>query len=493
MKLIIIITSLFILTSCCNQSIEHCNIHKDFDKHLKDNEIADENIITSINEFIDSLNSCKNNDNKYYNLSKSHNTLGLCHYTLCNYNEAIKEYVKALRYYDKIKNNHKPINHKGEIYKNLADIFYDCENHILAKDTYFKSLEHCIMASDSTNIVYIYRKIGNLCYYLSEYENPDTLLYYMQKSMNYTLDEEPLISALYMALTSAFHQQEKLSSFFPYRAKGFPLLPNNKESMTYSMYNYLSTLYQIEGNIDEAIKYSNMALKSNDIRKRIPAHKQLSNLYLIKGDSITSFSHSIKHDSLNDIFSEQKRKAFGAENIFHDYEEEQQKTFNKKRNNHTKLLVLFFIISATSIFIIIKRKASSSKNKFAEKWSIFEASDIIGLIKHKCESESDLNANNVSTSMIYLTDDEKRNLEEEINICFDKFTYKIKNKFPDLNKGEIEYCMLSLLNISEIHKAALLGLSYQGCVSRKKRVIEKTKMNNINKDLLSLLKNITTT
>ena len=127
-----------------------------------------------------------------------------------------------------------------------------------------------------------------------------------------------------------------------------------------------------------------------------------------------------------DEFSEQKRKAFGSENIFHDYEEEQQKKFNKKRNNHTKLLVLFFIISATSIFIIIKRKASSSKNKFAEKWSIFEASDIIGLIKHKCESESDLNANNVSTSMISLTDDDKRNLEEEINICFDKFTYKIK-------------------------------------------------------------------
>lgn len=493
MKLIIIITSLFILTSCYNQSIEHCNIHKDFDKHLKDNEIADENIITSINEFIDSLNSCKNNDNKYYNLSKSHNTLGLCHYTLCNYNEAIKEYVKALRYYDKIKNNHKPINHKGEIYKNLADIFYDCENHILAKDTYFKSLEYCIEASDSTNIVYIYRKIGNLCYYLSEYENPDTLLYYMQKSMNYTQDEEPLISALYMALTSAFHQQEELSSYFPYRTKGFPLLPDNKEGMKYSMYNYLSTLYQMEGNIDEAIKYSNIALNSNDIRKQIPAHKQLSYLYLIKGDTVSSFAHNIKHDSLKDIFSEHKRKAFGAEKFYHDYEEVHQKTFNNKRNNHIILLALLFTISITSIFIIIKKIKLFSKNKFAEKWSIFESSDIFALIKNKCESESDLNANNASTSMIYLTEDEKINLEKEINICFDNFAYKFKQEFPELNKGEIEYCMLSLLNTSEIHKAALLGLSYQGCVSRKKRVIEKTKMNNINKDLLSLLKNITTT
>ena len=89
--------------------------------------------------------------------------------------------------------------------------------------------------------------------------------------------------------------------------------------------------------------------------------------------------------------------------------------------------------------------------------------------------------------MICLNEKEKMNLEKEINLCFNDFVNKIRTTFPELNKGEIDYCMLSLLSISEIHKAALLGLSYQGCVSRKKRVAEKTKMSNINEELLSFL------
>ena len=86
-----------------------------------------------------------------------------------------------------------------------------------------------------------------------------------------------------------------------------------------------------------------------------------------------------------------------------------------------------------------------------------------------------------------------KNLQKEINISFNDFVNKFRETFPELNKGEIDYCMLSILRITEIHKAALLGLSYQGCVSRKKKVLEKTKMSNVNDDILFLLKNITTT
>ncbi|MBR2052499.1 MAG: hypothetical protein IJ961_08500, partial [Bacteroidales bacterium] len=93
----------------------------------------------------------------------------------------------------------------------------------------------------------------------------------------------------------------------------------------------------------------------------------------------------------------------------------------------------------------------------------------------------------VSASMICLKENEKMNLEKEINHCFKDFVNHIRKTYPELNKGEIDYCMISLLDISEIHKAALLGLSYQGCVSRRKRVAEKTKMSNINEDLMLFL------
>ncbi len=137
--------------------------------------------------------------------------------------------------------------------------------------------------------------------------------------------------------------------------------------------------------------------------------------------------------------------------------------------------------------LIKKKRVKVNKEDFSERWNSFTSSEIFISIKDKCENESDLNAANVSVSMIRLKENEIMNLEKEINFCFDDFTDKFRKTFPKLNKGEIDYCMLSLLNISEIHKAALLGLSYQGCVSRKKRVVEKTKMSNINEDLMSFL------
>ena len=146
------------------------------------------------------------------------------------------------------------------------------------------------------------------------------------------------------------------------------------------------------------------------------------------------------------------------------------------------------------IFIIINRKRKIANSEFfSERWNKFESSEIYVLIKNRCESESDLSAVNVSTSMIRLRENEITNLQKEINISFNDFVNKFRETFPELNKGEIDYCMLSILRISEIHKAALLGLSYQGCVSRKKKVLEKTKMSNVNDEILFLLKNITTT
>ena len=492
MKRVFVVIIVFLMISCNNdirESFDNAKVINEVEYFFSKNEIADNDIIITINGFIDSLDKSKNNISKYYHLSVSHNALGYCHYTKCDFSDAIKEYVNALNYTDKIEEEHTYSKLRGSIYKNIADVFYECENYNLSKELYFKSLEYCISSSDSNNIVYNYRKIGNICYYLSENENPDTLQYYMQKSMSFAQKEEPLISALYMVLTTAFHQKEKIEGLSTNRIKGISLLPDNKVAMNYSLNNYLSMLYYVEGNIDKAIKCSIIALDSDDIKKQMAAHDQLSNLYLISGDTISSVRHGSKYDSLNVIFSEYKRKALVAENVLHNYESENQYIENKNGNSNIVALILSLIILITLfIFISIKKKIKTTdKNDFLERWNKFALSEIFILIKDRCESEYDLSANNVGISMIRLKENEIANLEKEINFSFNDFVNKFRETFPELNKGEIDYCMLSILKISEIHKAALLGLSYQGCVSRKKRVMEKTKMDNVNEKILLLL------
>lgn len=487
MRRLLFVLIFLVLFSCDvydRKSLDNTEILDDFETYFLNNEIADDDMIISVNGFIDSLYDA--DANRYYLLSESHNFLGYCHYTKCNFNDAIKEYVTALKFSDKVKDKQ---NLKGDIYKNIADVFYDCENYTLSKELYFKSLDYCLNSLDSNNIVHDYRRIGNICYYLSENENPDTLQYYMQKSMNFAQKEEPLISALYMALTTAFYQKEKLKGLSPNRMKGISLLPDSRIAINYSLNNYLSVLYQIEGDIGGAIKHSIIALGSDDMKKQMSAHRQLSDLYLINGDTISSVYHDLKFDSINNIFSEYKRRALAAENLLYEYEKEHHDIKNENRNRNIIFMISTLIIIMTlSVFIFIKEKRKKvNKEYFSERWDRFTTSDIFLSIKDKCESESDLSAVNVSVSMIRLKENEIMNLEKEINICFDDFTDKFRKTFPELNKGEMYYCMLSLLNISEIHKAALLGLSYQGCVSRKKRVVEKTKMSNINEDLMSFL------
>ncbi|MBQ2908288.1 MAG: hypothetical protein IJE47_11065 [Bacteroidales bacterium] len=479
---------IFIVFISCDvydkKSLENTEVLDNFETYFLNNEVADDDMIISVNGFIDSLNDA--DANRYYLLSESHRFLGYCHYTKCNFNIAIKEYISALKFSDKVKDNQ---NLKGDIYKNIADVFYDCENYTLAKELYFKSLDYCLNSLDSNNIVHDYRRIGNICYYLSENENPDTLQYYMQKSMNFAKNEEPLISALYMALTAAFHQKEKLEGLSPNRMKGISLLPDNRIAMNYSLNSYLSVLYQIEGDIDGAIKHSIIALGSDNMIKQMSAHKQLSDLYLINGDTISSVYHDIKYDSINDILSEYKRAASAAENLLHEYEKESQNVVNKNGDSYFIFMISTLIIITTLSFLILikKKRRTVSKEYFSERWERLTLSDIFLSIKDKCENESDLSAVNVSASMICLKENEKMNLEKMINLCFNNFVDELRKTFPELNKGEIDYCMISLLNISEIHKAALLGLSYQGCVSRRKRVVEKTKMSNINEDLMSFL------
>ena len=489
MRCLLFILIFFTLISCNNKvekSLSNTTLFKDFDIYFSNEEVADDDIIISINDFIDSVSECKANVNNYYLLSESYNILGYCHYTKCHFDEAIRCYINALKFSDKVEYNY---NIKGDVYKNIADVFYDCENYTLSKDLYFKSLDYCLNSIDSINIVHDYRRIGNICYYLSENDNPDTLQYYMQKSMNFAQKEEPLISALYMALTTAFHHKEKLESLSPNRMKGISLLPDNRVAMNYSLNNYLSVLYQIEGNIDGAIKHSIIALGSDDIKKQMLAHKQLSNIYLINGDTLSSVYHDLKYDSINDIFSEYKRRASATENLLYEYENESHDIKNKSGDRYITIIISTLIIIMTlSVSIFIKKKRrKANKEYFSERWNNFTSSDIFLSIKDKCESESDLSASNVSASMICLKENEKMNLEKEINHCFKDFVNHIRKTYPELNKGEIDYCMISLLDISEIHKAALLGLSYQGCVSRRKRVAEKTKMSNINEDLMLFL------
>ena len=69
MKRLLFILLILVFVSCnvnSKKSVDDVLLFKDFETYLMENEVADDDIIISISGFIDSVNDCRDNVNKYY-------------------------------------------------------------------------------------------------------------------------------------------------------------------------------------------------------------------------------------------------------------------------------------------------------------------------------------------------------------------------------------------------------------------------------------------
>lgn len=404
-----------------------------------------------------------------------------------HFNEAMNHYIAALRILDSIPTNTSTDSLRGVTYIAISDIFMDCEMYETSKETYFKALDYCCSANDSVNIALCYRKIGNICYYLSDTENPDTLLHYIQKSISFAQDESPYISAFYITLIASLKDKETAKKFLPERIKGITLLPIETDKQTPYLENYAAWALWVSGENEKAIGYAKQNTLSSDIKLRVTSLELLSVLSLDSGDTTTAVASLQQIDSLNRIINEEKRKAASIEHVFSQYEKERCEMKTTSTSHTIETMAILAALTIVSIIIMCIRKKQNGK-KANSSWNDFLKSEIYNKITEKCESEKGLTAANVSASNIRLTKIEMDELEQEINKDYADFATKFRKLHPDINDGEWQYIMVSMLKTSEVEKSALLGLSYQGCTSRRNRVLEKLKTDNLNDYLQKMLK-----
>lgn len=440
-------------------------------------------------------NTTKQTEN--YNYAIKQMETGNYFYSNCHFSEAINSYINALKSLDSINTTCKTDSLYGIIYQQISDVFSDCERYETAKELGFLALKYSRNANDSLNIATCYRKIGNLCYYLSEVDNPDTLLYYLQNSLPYAKGEDPYYSALYMALIGIYKEKEDNSLFMSVRGNGITLLPKDFNERLPYLNNYIAWCLWLLGKSNEAIIYAEKNVESNNIKQQLDAFNLLGKLYLEVGDTTAAIINSKKLDSLNIILSEAKRKASGIEKTYRQYETEKAShiiTLNTEKPFITIGWVVGIVLLVLVVLIFMlnlqrKRKKTEKISKlFSKHWNEFESDEIHQIIIDKCASELDLTATNVSTSMICMSGKEWKALKNAFDKYFNGFIQKLKEQYPELNEGELEYILISVFDLSEVQKAALLGLSYQGCISRRNRVQNKLNTCDIQNFLFNTLK-----
>ena len=411
-----------------------------------------------------------------------------------NFKEAVEYYIEALSALDSLPTDTATSLLRNKAYIGVADVFMDCEMYEAAKETCFKALDLCVKSNDSANIAVCYRKIGNLCYYLSETDNPDTLLHYLQKSMPYAKGEDPYISAFYITLIAGLKDRETTEEFMPKRIKGITLLPAEHEKRLPYLENYTAWALWISNEHDKAISYAKRNANSSDLRLKISSLELLNVFYLKTCDTAMAVGTRCRLDSIENLLKEEKRKAAGIENAFAQYEESRNGADGSKSLNIILLIALIVLFVIAALLFARKRKGEKTSTCNVDKLlSDFKNSGICVKIAEKCESEKGLTAANVAASNIRLTKNEIMELEQEVNNSFSSFANKFHEMHPDINEGEWHYILVTLLKTNEVEKSALLGLSYQGCTSRRKRVLEKLKTTNLNEYLRKMLENITQT
>lgn len=421
--------------------------------------------------------------------ARTYHVLGYENQSKYLFMDATQNYINSLNIIDQYFSNDSTIKINrlyGSLYSHLGGMFLDCNMYETAKQLYFSSLDKYLQTNDSVAIANTYRQLGNICFYLNDTKNPDTLFYYVQKSFPYMgTHEHPYVSTLYSLIVELHYAFYQSDSTFVNPFIGIDVLLQGK-NYRFLMYKYLSCIYLLEGDYEAALTATLQQMESSDLKIKMDAFERIVTIYEKLGDTDKSLEYYKIYKQFQYQWSDIQRKSAGMEALYDDYEKHPPKpvVFKSTRN-------LWIFFGAVAVILIIATVSLSMKKRwkkmpqpkisqkkeaqerFDEKWNQFESSEICDTIKNRCPKALNLTVNSVVYSKNHLTEDEKEALRKTLDQFFDNFTEKWQHSYPTLSEVELEYCFLSVLKLSEIQKAALLGISYQGCISRRNRAMEK--------------------
>lgn len=159
--------------------------------------------------------------------------------------------------------------------------------------------------------------------------------------------------------------------------------------------------------------------------------------------------------------------------------------------------VALVIISTATILFLKKWKIRKNKpfnNKdlmktvFLERWDDFTETKIFSSIIERCNENKELRGDTIMYFKNPLTASEISLFKATIDSLFNDFTHVFSSQHHNLSNVELDYCYISILPLTEVQKAGLLSLSYQGIVSRRKREESKLKKSLSNQKLADFMK-----
>lgn len=297
--------------------------------------------------------------------------------------------------------------------------------------------------------------------------------------------------------------------------------------------NLLSEIFDALNKTDSAIYFSKIALSStNELSDRIDFYKSISNLYLKKGELNTALLYKDSVIQATDSLSSRiNRHLYEANRVKFKVSQYQRELTLKKKQQQTerKLFIITIILGLITLFSIYKAlrnkvvkqkqavvianlelererkehlladkelettrlKQEQLKHQIAEKnrelttktLYLTNRNELIHGIINSLESNPKAAQNQEVLSQIKAMKDllksDKQNNDfmkhfESVNPGFVK---TLKERHPQLNSNDIRFLCYVFMNLSLKEIGAVFNISYNACIIRKQRIMDKMKLN----------------
>lgn len=437
-------------------------------------------------QYFDSIYAIYHTDELAMFAARSHYMNGVGHYENDSVVNALKEYLRTLE----IMENHFEDNDitgyrakfMGLTYTRMGEVYYTNNLAEIAVESYKNALRY-FERVPYYNLANTYRHIG-ASYYLDSRQ--DSALYYYRKAIVMTNGQKSFVhSASLSESAPIYYDLGFIDSAFMIIRKALSL-PTVEDSRL-AQYYTLGSLYAKTGQYDSAIFYLKQSIERNSFATQTSSADLLISCYNAIGDSTMTAYYTIvygncftKYREYSDIKSELAKiydTNFGSilRNKYTLMAAHQQ-----RRNIILLSTLLFLLLCFTIVFTMKTEKSRKEVSRKNQELAIIKRKMSASTFMEEpiCKMIMNIvNEQQFKSKIDYyyyrdfaLGKEHLMELREAVNLHYDSFTIRLRNKYPELTDYDIDYCCLYLLGLKDADISALMQRSYRAVCDRNKKL-----------------------
>ena len=478
------------------------------------NETFQETSLQDAMHYFDSLAIHYPNDDDITMLSaRSHYMNGVGFYENDSVIEACKEYLHTLEIMEDHFEEKDLVGYKAKFmaltYGRLSDLFSDQFMVAPAIDCGKKTLYYCrIEPTSKYGMANTLSMIGKQFH---EIDVKDSASYYYKQALQSLPDYD---NSQYRGIIS-------LLKFLDYQMGENPdialdslkAMVNKTDNYDEKLTRYLTIgyIYYEEKRYDSALIYLKKVYNyNNDYLSKMQAAEYLREIYRNQGDTITSnrLSKVLADNTMKEYY--QKAKTSNVNELYQQHLKHQEnkkfqreKHIAKKRTALTTIPIALLLV--VTVFIVMRKLGK--KHIAQHKEALERTENSLSEIKMKVEVKQFTDEQICQTILDRVKDQQFKSkidyinykdfalgnehlmeLRAAVNLHYDNFTIRLKDKFPELTNDDIDYCCLYLLGLKDADVSALMQKEYSTIRYRRSKIqtILKT-----DKNLTEVLYNLT--